>query len=54
MVTRLDSRFSQNDSSQSHFYKISELLMDKPRILADKEINFFASVMIKIGSNFLF
>ena len=66
MVTRLESRFSQNDSirvesmsmtqnsSQSHFYKISEFLMDKPSSFVHKEMSIFASVMIKIGGNFLF
>jgi len=51
--TRLESRFSQNDSnrlesqsmtrdsSQSHFDKISEFLMDKPSSLAHKEMRIF-------------
>jgi len=29
------------DSDQSHFYKISELLMDKPSSFAHKEIRIF-------------
>jgi len=45
MVIRLESRFSQNDStrvtvndsSQSHFYKISEFLMYKPSSLHTKK-----------------
>jgi len=49
MVTRLESHFSQNDStrvtvnhsSQSHFYKISEFLMDKPSSFAHKEMRIF-------------
>jgi len=60
MVTRLESRFSQNDStrvtvndsSQSHFYKFSELLMN-PLHLHTKKGAFSPSAMIKIGSNFL-
>jgi len=47
--TRLESRFSQNDStrvtvndsSQSHFYKISEFLMGKPSSFAHKEMRIF-------------
>ena len=62
MMTRLESRFSQNDStrvtindsSQSHFCKISELLIDKPSLFAYKEMIIFGPVMIKIGANFLF
>jgi len=38
----------------SHFYKISEPLMDKPSWFAHKKWEFFASEMIKIGDNFLF
>jgi len=61
IVTRLESRFSQNDSnrvtindsSQSHFYKISEPLMDKP-IFWHKKWAFFASVLIKTDANLLF
>jgi len=53
MVTWLESRFSQNDStrlesrsvtrdaSQSHFYKISEFLMDKSTSFAHKEMSIF-------------
>jgi len=53
MVTRLESRFSQNDStllesqsmtrdsSQSHFYKISEFLIDKLTSCALKEMCIF-------------
>jgi len=62
MVIRLESRFSQNesiwvtvnDSSQSNFYNIFEFLMDKPSSFAHKKWAFFASMMIKIGANFLF
>ena len=44
VVTRLEARFSQNDStrvtinnlSQSHFYKISEPLMGKPSLFVHK------------------
>jgi len=47
MVTRLESRFSQNDSPrvtvndsrQSHFYNISEFLMDKPSSFARNEMS---------------
>jgi len=61
MVTRLESRFSQNDSTRvttndsslNYFYKISEFLMDKPTSFACNEMSIF-SVMIKIGANFLF
>jgi len=42
------------DSTQSHFYKISEFLMDKTTSFAHKEMSNFASVMIKICGNFLF
>jgi len=53
MVTRLESRFSQNDStrlesqsvtrdsSQSHFCKTSEPLIDKPSLFAYKEMTIF-------------
>jgi len=53
MKTRLESRFSQNDStrleswsmtrdsSQRHFYKISEFLIDKPTSCALKEMSIF-------------
>jgi len=53
MVTPIESRFSQNDwtrlesqlmtrdSSQSHFYKISEFLMDKSDWFAQKEMSIF-------------
>jgi len=53
-MDRLESRFSQNDSSRRHFYKIFEPLMDKPNLFPHKDIAFFASVIIKIGANFLF
>ena len=64
-LSRLESRFSQNDStrlnsqsmtrdsSQSHFCKISEPLNDKPS-LHTKKWSFFRPVMIKIGASFLF
>jgi len=49
MVTRLESRFSQNDSTrdtdndsiQSHFYKISEFLIDKPTSCELKDMSIF-------------
>jgi len=53
MATRLESRFSQNDStrleslpltrdlSQSYFYKISEPRMHKPSSFALKEMSIF-------------
>ena len=53
MVTRLESRFSQNDStphesqsmtrdsSQTHFYKISEFLMDKLRLFCTQRNEHF-------------
>jgi len=53
-MTRLESQSKTGDSSQSHFYKISEFLIDKPTSCALKEMSIFASVMIKIGANFLF
>jgi len=43
MVTRLESRFSQNDSSQSYFCKISEPVIDKPGLSAYKEMIIFWS-----------
>jgi len=64
IVTRFESEshFSQNDStwvtindsSQSHFYTTSEFLMDKPSRLHTKKWGYLASVMMKIGANFLF
>jgi len=47
MVTRLESRFSENDStrvtvndsSQSHFYNIFEFLVDKPNSFVHKEMS---------------
>ena len=42
------------DSNQSHFYKISEFLIEKTVRLHTKKFAFFALVMIKIGGNFLF
>jgi len=53
-MNRLESQSMTEDSSQSHFYKISEFLMNKPSSFAQKKWAFFASVMIKIGANFLF
>jgi len=41
-------------SSQSHFCKIPEFLIDKRSAFAHKEMSIFASVMIKIGTSFLF
>jgi len=40
-LTRLKSQSRTRDSSQSHFYKISEFLMDKPTSFARKEMNIF-------------
>jgi len=52
-MTRLESRFSQHDStrlhsqsvtrdsSQSHFYKITEPLVDKPSSFAHKKLSIF-------------
>ena len=54
-MTRLESQSMTRDTSQSHFHKISEFLMDKTSSFAHKEMSiFFASVIIKIGGNFLF
>jgi len=54
-MTRIDSSHSQwLETRVSHFYKISEFLMDKPSSFAHKEWALFASVIIKIGGNFLF
>jgi len=39
------------DWSQSHFYKISKHLIVKPSLFAQKEMKFFALVMINIGAN---
>ena len=41
-------------SSQSHFCKIPEFLIDKRSAFAHKEKSIFASVMVKIGTSFLF
>ena len=41
------------DSSQSHFYKISKHVTDKPSYFVRKETNICASVMINIIANFL-
>jgi len=40
-MTRLESQSMTRDSSQSHFYKISEFLMDKPSSFAYKEMRIF-------------
>jgi len=53
-MTQLESQSRTLNSSQSHFYKISEFLMDKSSSIAHKEMSIFASVMIKIVANFLF
>ena len=61
LVTGFESRFSQNDStrvtvndsSQSHFSKIAEFLVNKPSSFAHKEMSIFASMMINFGTNFL-
>jgi len=41
MMTRLESYAMTRDSSQSHFYKISEPLTDKPSSFAHKEMSIF-------------
>jgi len=61
-VIQIESRSSQidstrvaiNNSNESHFYKTSEPLMDKPSLFAHNEMSSFASVMIKVGANILF
>ena len=40
--TRLESQSITGDSRQSHFYKISEFLMDKPTSFAHKEMSIFS------------
>ena len=42
------------DSNQSHFYKISEFLMDKFTSFAHKKLSNFVSAMIKLDANFVF
>ena len=41
MVTRLESQSMTRNSSQSHFYKILEFLIDKPSSCALKEMSIF-------------
>jgi len=53
-MTRLESQSITRDSSQSHFYEISDPLMNKPSSFPHKKWAYFASVMIQIGTNFLF
>jgi len=55
-MTRLN-QVAVNDSSQSHFNKISNHLLDEPsffRVCTQINEFFFASVMITVGANFLF
>jgi len=40
-MTRLESQSLTRDSSQRHFYKISEFLKDKPSSFAHKEMRIF-------------
>jgi len=40
-MTRLESQPKSRDSSESHFYKISEFLIDKPTLCALKEMSIF-------------
>jgi len=53
-MARLESQSMTRDLSQSHFYKFSEFLIDKPTSCALEKWAFFASVVIKIGANFQF
>jgi len=53
-MTRLESQSMTRDSSQSHFCKISEPLINKPSFLHTKKWSFFGPVMIQIAANFLF
>ena len=59
MVTWLESRFSHNNSTRvtvndsSHFYKISECLMDKPSSFAHKEMRNFCFSDDQDWGNFL-
>ena len=46
--------FFSDDSSQSHFYKISKYLFHKNSSLAHKKMSFFASAMTKLGAYFPF
>jgi len=41
-MTRLDMQSVTGDSSQDHFYKISEPLMDTTNLFAHKKCVFFA------------
>jgi len=43
-----------NDSSQCHYFDISKYLIRKPGLLKHKEMSFFDSVLIKMGTIFLF
>jgi len=43
IITRLESQSMTRDSSQSHFCKISEPLIDKPSLFACKEMIIFWS-----------
>jgi len=40
-MTRLETQSMTRDSSQSHFHKISEFLIDKPTSCALKEMSIF-------------
>jgi len=48
------SQSMTRDSSQNHFYKIFEFLIDKPSSFAHKNMSTFTSMMIKLGALFPF
>jgi len=56
-MTRLESQSMTRDSSQSHFYRFSEFLMDKPTSFAictrDERILIF-QLLIQIRKNFAY
>jgi len=52
--TRLESQSMTRDSSQSHFYKITGFLMDKPSSFAHKEMRIFCFSDDQDWGNFLF
>ena len=56
MVTRLESRFSQNDSTRVKviYAKSQSLWLTNPVCLHTMKWSFFGPVMINIGANFLF
>jgi len=53
-MTRLESQSITRDSSQSHFYKSSEFLMDKPNSFAHKEMGNFGFSNDQDWGDFLF